>query len=265
MTEKYGWKVESSNKVNTPEQLSYFDEEKFQWWYDDIQRELAESHGDGVNKAEIYKEALFSEDKTIFDNKEKFNEKEEVINEKDKVIIDSYVSTFCKIFEHDEKLNKIVDALKNWEKYQLNIIDIEWIYRALDAWRERKNEWKFSFDPKAIEHFHTFNCSWWSFLMASIINRLWWNAKIVRVYHHILCVVKIWDNEYLVDTINKKIENITGKFKVENTDIDSIKKYETEESNFFGLYSIWYVYDSISQAEKEIHAGNYADLQKKLK
>ena len=188
----------------------------------------------------------------------------------DKKINHEYLTTIIKLIWNDENFKKLLDG-----EHKLSIKDIENICNNLSESRSNsKKEYlsdnlgskqdfkdfsKFCFDPKVIEKYKTFNCSWASLLMASLIESLWWKAYIVSVYHHVICLAKIWEKEYLIDTLNNKIEDITDRLTKNRTEVWYVKKF-TVNKPIFWQYSEWYIYDTIAQAEKYIHSGNYLKM-----
>lgn len=204
--------------------------------------------------------------------------------EKDDTVRKSYVDAFLNLVWDDKKLSKVIENLKNGSQMQLSLKDIENIYNKLNEvkYKSRKSfidkellVWtdkdkakdkfhdlaKFCMDPKAIKKYQAFNCSWASLIMASIIESLWWTAYITRVYHHVVCVTEIWNRQYMIDTINARIEDITHKIDVEDTEYEYIKKFNAK-APLFKEYTEWYVFRSLQEAEKIINWSNYKTINK---
>lgn len=200
--------------------------------------------------------------------------KKEILDN-DKKTEKKYIEAFINIIENNIELLKqawydlsIVNYLKNWKKYSISINDIENIYNIL--WyisSNSKDRWlrKFCYEPETMEEFNTFNCSWASLLMTSIINKLWWTVHLLKVYHHYVCIVKIGDQRYLVDTLNKKNKNITEEICINkiNEEINEITVKEWENLwEYLGWhwYRKWYIFNSISLWENTAHKWNYEKL-----
>jgi len=164
----------------------------------------------------------------------------------------------------------IVNKLKERKNYTISIQDIENIYNILAYILQNSknsNLRKFCLEPNTIEKFNAFNCSWASLLMISIINTLWWTAKLIRVHHHYICIAKLWDKTYLIDTINKQFKDITEKTQTEskNKDIEviTLKNWEELWTYWSGYnYTKWYIINSTSKADK-ISKKNYITLFQK--
>lgn len=178
-----------------------------------------------------------------------------------------YAEVLVKLIWNNENFKELLEG-----KHELSIKDIENIYNALYevigntkkevlkkgefSKEDFKNLRKFCFDPKAIEKYKIFNCSWWSLMMASIINKLWWQATIARVYHHVVCIAQIWNRQYLIDTINREWEDITWKWEITDTEYKGISKF-TVKKPLLGRYTKWYIFESTEQGKKYIHGWNY--------
>lgn len=214
----------------------------------------------------------------------KDEQKNEFLPESNEIVRKGYLDAFLNLVWDDKELSKVIESLKNGSQMQLSLKDIENIYNKLNevkykskksfidqellAWTDKDKARdkfhdlaKFCMDPIAIKKYQAFNCSWASLMMASIIESLWWTAYITWVYHHVVCITEIWDRQYMIDTNNTRIEDITNKVKVEDTEYEYLKKL-TAKWPLFKEYTQWYIFDSLQQAEKTIHAGNYESIDK---
>ncbi len=194
----------------------------------------------------------------------------------------SYADAFLNLVWDDKELSKVIESLKNGSQMELSVKDIENIYNKLNeikhksctdfidqelsAWNnkdEARNKFhnlvKFCMDPKAIKKYKAFNCSWASLMMASIIESLWWTAYITRVYHHVVCITELWNRPYMIDANNTRIEDITDKVDVEDTEYKYIKRFNAKEP-LFKEYTEWYVFGSLQEAEKIINGSNYKTM-----
>ena len=202
--------------------------------------------------------------------------------ENDDAVRKSYVDAFLNLVWDNKDLSKIVESLKNGEKMELSIKDIENIYNELNNIKHKsckdfideqmkigsdkitaRNKYhnlaKFCMDSKAIKEYKTFNCSGVSFIMASIIESLWWTVYMARVYHHVICMAELQGRQYAIDANNNRNEDITDRVKIEDTECDFIKKF-TAKRPLFKEYTEWYVFGSLQEAEKIINWNNYQTM-----
>lgn len=199
------------------------------------------------------------------------------ILDKDKNTEKKYIEAFINIIENNIELLKqewydlsIVNRLKSWEKYSIAIKDIENIYDVLWCINSNsKNRWlrKYCYEPETMENFNTFNCSWASLFMISIINNLWWTAHLVRIYHHYVCIAEIGDQTYIIDTIGWKTKNITDKISINKIDEEMSEIVAKEWENLWEYfewqgYTKWYIFNSIFLWENTAHKWNYRWLLK---
>jgi len=199
------------------------------------------------------------------------------ILDKDKNTEKKYIEAFINIIENNIELLKqewydlsIVNRLKSWEKYSITIKDIENIYDVLWCINSNsKDRWlrKYCYEPETMEKFNTFNCSWASLFMISIINNLWWTAHLVRIYHHYVCIAEIGDQTYIIDTIGWKTKNITDKISINKIDEEMSEIVAKEWENLWEYfewqgYTKWYIFNSIFLWENTAHKWNYRWLLK---
>ena len=203
-------------------------------------------------------------------------------SEKDDIVRKSYVDAFLDLVWDNKELSKVIENLKNGEKMELSIKDVELIQDVLcniqdkarknlinekfkwgkdekTAKAEVKNLGKYCMDPKAIKKYKLFNCSGASFMIASIIESLWWTVYLTRVYHHVICMTELQGKQYAIDTNHNRYEDITDRVKIEDTECNYIKKF-TAKTPLFKEYTEWYVFGSLHEAEKIINWSNYQKM-----
>lgn len=212
----------------------------------------------------------------------KDEQKDEKLSEDNDTVRKNYLDAFLNLVWDNKDLSKIIENLKKGEKMELSIKDVELIQNVLcniqdkarkdlinekiksgkdrkTAKIEVKNLGKYCMDPKAIKKYKMFNCSWASFMIASIIESLWWTVYMTRVYHHVICMAELQGKQYAIDTNHNRNENITNKVKIEDTECDYIKKFSSKRP-LFKIFTEWYVFGSFQEAEKIINESNYQTI-----
>ena len=265
---------DEKNEKKNP--LRFIKEKKDLLWY--VTQD--DEHLKSFNEAEMWldidklthkkqEESDLSDNENDNNNNTETHSKEKLSNEEQ--IEQEYAEVLVKLIWNNEKFKELLEG-----KHELSIKDIENIYNELHNVRSNSkkeslkdgkiseqdfdNLKKFCSDPRAIEKYKMFNCSWWSIMMASIINKLWWQATIASVYHHVVCIAQIWDRQYLIDTINRKWEDISGKWKIIDTEYKGVSKF-TVKKPLLWMYTEWYIYDSIAQGERYVHGSNYEQMK----
>lgn len=201
----------------------------------------------------------------------------------DSKIIKDYVSAFSflskKIYPlpegEKESVNSILSDLDSNNKRNVSESDIKtilWLMHSFDKrWTNKTPETittsKWSYEPDVIKVAETYNCSWWAIMFSSIMKAFWVKAYPLQVYHHVVSVVSLWDKLYRVDPIasNKKwfeylwLQDITDNKKICLLPNDS-RFWIIKLKNKILSWDVWYLYNSIEDANKYLNWANYRSL-----
>lgn len=207
----------------------------------------------------------------------------------DSKITKDYVSAFSFLSKkisplpegEKESVSSILSDLDSNNKRNVSESDIKtilWLMHSFDKrWTNKTPETittsKWSYEPDVIKVAETYNCSWWAIMFSSIMKAFWVNAYPLQVYHHVVSVVSLWDKLYRVDPIasNKEwfenlwLQDITNTKEISLLPNDSrfwiIKlKNKIKAWDKVMPWDVWYLYNSIEDANKYLNWANYRSL-----